>query len=91
MLPDASRWYPTLPDTQSPKAALDKEWTTALDDLEDMGFDDRNANRKALLAHDGLVKRAVKDARERGWKVTPLCSYAAVQFRRHEEWQDLLA
>jgi len=38
-----------------------------------------------------LVKRAVKDARERGWKVTPLCSYAAVQFRRHEEWQDLLA
>lgn len=38
-----------------------------------------------------LVKRAVNDARQKGWKITPLCSYAAVQFRRHEEWQDLLA
>nr|WP_280113669.1 GNAT family N-acetyltransferase [Nitratireductor basaltis] len=38
-----------------------------------------------------LVERAVEDARERGLKVTPLCSYAAAQFRRHREWQDLLA
>merc|ERR1712159_26868 len=41
-------------------AALDGEWGAALDDLEEMGFGDRHANSKALLAHDGSVKLAVK-------------------------------
>ena len=40
--------------------ALDGEWAATLDDLEEMGFGDRHANSKALLAHDGSVKLAVK-------------------------------
>merc|ERR1712146_378919 len=41
-------------------AALDGDWIAALDDLEEMGFADRHENSKALLAHDGSVKQAVK-------------------------------
>jgi predicted GNAT family acetyltransferase len=38
-----------------------------------------------------LVKRAVADARETGTAITPLCGYVAAEFRRHKEWQDVLA
>jgi predicted GNAT family acetyltransferase len=38
-----------------------------------------------------LVKRGIDDAREEGNKIVPQCSYVAVQFRRHPEWNDLLA
>lgn len=38
-----------------------------------------------------LVATAMDDARERGQKIVPVCSYVAVQFRRHPEWQDLRA
>lgn len=38
-----------------------------------------------------LVKRAVADARENGFKIVPQCPYVAVQFRRHPDWDDLLA
>ncbi len=38
-----------------------------------------------------MVAQAVEDARARGLKVRPLCTYAAAQFRRHPEWSDLLA
>jgi len=38
-----------------------------------------------------LVERGVADARRKGVKVKPECSYAAAQFRRHPEWADLLA
>lgn len=38
-----------------------------------------------------LVDAAVADARARGHRITPLCSYVAAQFRRHPEWHDLLA
>jgi len=38
-----------------------------------------------------LVKRAIADAREEGFKITPLCSYVVAQFRRHPEWADLRA
>lgn len=38
-----------------------------------------------------LVERGIADARERGLKVVPACSYVAIQFRRHREWADLLA
>jgi len=37
-----------------------------------------------------LVARGVADARAAGKRVLPLCSYAAVQFRRHPDWSDLL-
>ena len=38
-----------------------------------------------------LVNRAIADAREQGFKITPVCSYVVLQFRRHPEWVDLLA
>lgn len=38
-----------------------------------------------------LVERAVKDAREHGWTVVPLCPFAAAQFRRRPDWADVLA
>ena len=38
-----------------------------------------------------LVNRAIADAREQGFKITPVCSYVVAQFRRHPEWADLRA
>lgn len=38
-----------------------------------------------------LVNRAIADAREQGFKITPLCSYVVAQFRRHPEWAELRA
>ena len=38
-----------------------------------------------------LVERAVEDARKSGKKIMPLCPFAAAQFRRHGEWQDVLS
>ena len=38
-----------------------------------------------------LVDAAITDAREQGFKITPVCSYVAAQFRRHLEWADLRA
>lgn len=38
----------------------------------------------------GLVTRAVEDARAGDYKITPLCPFAAAQFKRHPEWADVL-
>ena len=38
-----------------------------------------------------LVARAVEDARAAGKEITPLCPFAAAQFRRHPEWTDVLS
>jgi uncharacterized protein len=38
-----------------------------------------------------MIERGIADARTKGLKVKPECSYAVVQFRRHTEWADLLA
>lgn len=38
-----------------------------------------------------LVLRAVEEARRDGIRITPLCPFAAAQFRRHPEWHDVLA
>lgn len=38
-----------------------------------------------------LTKVALDTARANGWKVRPLCSYAAVYMRRHPDYNDLLA
>ena len=38
-----------------------------------------------------LVERAVMDARAEGLKIMPLCPFAAAQFRRHADWQDVLS
>ncbi|MBC2664661.1 N-acetyltransferase [Novosphingobium flavum] len=38
-----------------------------------------------------LVERLVADAREKGYKIEPRCSFVEAQFRRHPEWADLRA
>ncbi|MFN5821799.1 MAG: GNAT family N-acetyltransferase [Novosphingobium sp.] len=38
-----------------------------------------------------LVEALVADAREHGFKIDPVCSYVAAQFKRHPEWADLRA
>ena len=37
-----------------------------------------------------LVARMVDDARKEGLKVTPLCRYVAMEFRRHPGYSDVL-
>lgn len=38
-----------------------------------------------------LATRAVEDARAAGKTILPLCPFVAAQFKRHPEWQDVLA
>lgn len=38
-----------------------------------------------------LTRVALETARGNGWKVRPLCSYAAVYMRRHPDYNDLLS
>ncbi|MEI2383606.1 GNAT family N-acetyltransferase [Breoghania sp. JC706] len=38
-----------------------------------------------------LVTRLIEHARATGRKITPLCPYAAAQFARHPDWNDVLA
>lgn len=38
-----------------------------------------------------LVKKLIEDAREEGFRITPVCSYVVAQFRRHPEWANLRA
>ncbi len=37
-----------------------------------------------------LVRTGLDTARQRGWRVDPVCSYVAAFMRRHPEYQDLL-
>lgn len=37
-----------------------------------------------------LTRHALDTARSRGWKVRPVCSYAAVYVKRHPAYQDLV-
>lgn len=36
-----------------------------------------------------LVAALVADAREQGFRIDPVCSYVAAQFRRHPDWAAL--
>jgi predicted GNAT family acetyltransferase len=38
-----------------------------------------------------LLERVIADMRSVGGKITPLCPFAAAQFRRHAEYGDVLA
>lgn len=63
----------------------------------------RIGDRQLIIDHTGvpdvfrgqgigtrLVARAVEDAREAGKTIIPLCPFAATQFHRHPEWNDVL-
>jgi GNAT superfamily N-acetyltransferase len=36
-----------------------------------------------------LVEAIVEDAREKGFRIKPVCSFVAAQFQRHPEWAEL--
>ncbi len=38
-----------------------------------------------------LMVHVIDDARKNGTKITPVCSYAVAQFKRHQEWSGLLS
>ena len=38
-----------------------------------------------------LVSHAVDEARKSGWKIYPLCPFAAAEFRWHREYDDVLS
>jgi predicted GNAT family acetyltransferase len=38
-----------------------------------------------------LLERAIAEARAKGTKIFPLCPFAASQFRKHPEYQDVLS
>jgi len=40
---------------------------------------------------EGVVRAALNEARRRGWRVVPACSYVAVFIERNREFRDLLA
>jgi uncharacterized protein len=37
-----------------------------------------------------LVKGALDQVRERGWKVAPMCPFVAAYIRRHPDYRDLM-
>lgn len=38
-----------------------------------------------------LAEHVVHEARDKGFKITPLCPFMAAQFRKHPEWSDSIA
>lgn len=38
-----------------------------------------------------LVDRLISDAREKGFKIVPLCPFVKAQFARNKDWADVLA
>jgi predicted GNAT family acetyltransferase len=37
-----------------------------------------------------LAVHAVEEARKRGWKIIPLCSFFKAQAERHPDWRDVM-
>ena len=42
-------------------------------------------------AAGALVDRLVQDARSKGLRIVPACSYVRIQFDRHPDWADVRA
>ena len=40
-------------------------------------------------AADAMMRRLIEDARNKGLRIVPACSYVRAQFQRHPEWADL--
>ena len=43
------------------EAATLSEWDDMLDDLTEMGFNDRSLNQRLLVQHSGSIKQTVKE------------------------------
>lgn len=62
--------------TRSEEGVISADHTIAPDSLKGTG------------AAFALVEYLVADARERGFKVIPICPYVRAQYRKHPEWAD---
>ncbi len=81
--------YSARPDPDGPEAEL--TYSRASDKLviiDHTGVPDLYRGQNVGVA---LVRRAVADARAGGYKILPLCPFAAAQFRRHTDWSDVLS
>ncbi len=79
--------YAARPDPNGPEAEL--TYSRASDTLiiiDHTGVPDEFRGGNVGLA---LVSRAVEGARKGGYKILPLCPFAAAQFRRHPDWADV--
>ena len=80
--------YVTRPDPNGPEAELTySRASDALIIIDHTGVPDAYRGQNIGVA---LVQRAVEDARKGGYKILPLCPFAAAQFRRHSEWANVL-
>ena len=80
--------YSTRPDPDGPEAELTySRASDALIIIDHTGVPDAYRGQKVGVA---LVERAVADARAGGYKILPLCPFAAALFRRHADWADVL-
>lgn len=48
------------------------------------------AAMRGMSVGQGMVRRAVEDARAENRRIVPLCPFAKAQITRHPEWQDVL-
>lgn len=80
--------YATQPEPDGPEAELTfSRASEKLIIIDHTGVPDAYRGQKVGVA---LVERAVEDARKGGYKILPLCPFAAAQFRRHTDWADVL-
>ena len=80
--------YVTQPDPDGPEAELTfSRASERLIIIDHTGVPDAYRGQNVGVA---LVQRAVEDARRGGYKILPLCPFAAAQFRRHADWSDVL-
>jgi predicted GNAT family acetyltransferase len=75
-LPDSQPAQLTFIETGPDHIAIDYSWVPP-----------RYRGRGVALK---LIKKAVEDARTKGFKITPLCGYVATEFRHHPDWADVL-
>lgn len=80
--------YSAQPDTNGLVAEL--TYSRAGDALIIIDHTDVPDNYRGTGIGLKLILRAVEDARAGGWKILPLCPFAAAQFRRHHDWADVL-
>lgn len=45
---------------------------------------------RGMHVGQALVERLVADAREKGFKIIPLCPFVRAQYQRHPEWADVM-
>lgn len=69
------------------------ELTYTLQDNKIMTLDhtETNPEYKGEGLASSLVKHSVDYAKDKNLKIDPLCKYAAKQFERHEEYQEIQA